>query len=270
MANNGVNAGRNKFKRMEQKAKASEILTKTLDGGVKVKTMVPASESNAAPQQAAPRAPNTLNTPNTTSAPNTPILRAGSLPFPKKTLDQIGTITELRRQNFADDKTFFRAQFMDVTVACILSDIISYIEREISTEAVKTPAIVTCSVSTQAEDTKLKRVSSSHREGRAFDLRSVVFSPSGRAKLMKYVTESYGHFGAISTSTGMRNVILHKNSGYGWHFHVQFDKNFLVEGLVGKDLDALFLEAQKKPLPVSHVLASNPRPRYNSFGKRIS
>jgi len=245
---------------VKQNLRSGMVMTSVVDG-VKVKSVTPTSDvlgNGNTPSKPLdeklivpnPKQPETIQTVR---------LKPGSIPHPRKTLEAIGTITELHRKNFADDKTFFRAQFLDVTVACILSDIIFFIEREISTSEIKTPAIVTCTTSTEAEDRRLKRISASHREGRAFDMRSIVFSPSGRAKLMKYVSESYGHLGAISSSTGTRNVILHKNSGYGWHFHIQFDKNFLVEGLVGKDLDGEFekFKASGKSLPEAWVLSAD-------------
>lgn len=79
-------------------------------------------------------------------------------------------------------------------------------------------------LTTLAQDTKLKRVSSSHREARALD---IDVSPNGiswsKAKLIAFSNHfgpKYKHLGALSKS-GVRTFLLVHDSGHGLHCHVQ-------------------------------------------------
>lgn len=87
------------------------------------------------------------------------------------------------------------------------------------------PPLVTGALSTAQEDKKLKRVSTSHREGRAFDLRSRDFSETQRKDFIKHFTDKYGKLGALSASTKKPTLIVYHDSGQGLHFHVQVRKD---------------------------------------------
>ena len=87
------------------------------------------------------------------------------------------------------------------------------------------PFVITATVSTLEEDKALGRKSRTHREARAFDLRSTVFTEIEREEFMKHFEHKYQTAAAI-TSNGKRSLIVHHNSGHGDHFHIQIHSKF--------------------------------------------
>ena len=81
--------------------------------------------------------------------------------------------------------------------------------------------IITDILSEALEDKKLKRVSKSHTEGRAFDVRSSVWTKEFREKLEKHFEEKYKDWAALSNKTLKPNLIEYHDNGNGAHFHVQ-------------------------------------------------
>lgn len=81
--------------------------------------------------------------------------------------------------------------------------------------------VITDVMSDGSEDKKLKRVSKSHTEGRAFDVRSRIWTEDFRKKLEKHFEEKYKDWAALSGKTLKPNLIEYHNSGTGFHFHVQ-------------------------------------------------
>jgi hypothetical protein len=85
--------------------------------------------------------------------------------------------------------------------------------------------VVTDLFSEIQEDRKLKRVSSSHREGRAADIR-VKGIPDEFLKTFEEKFERiYMNEAAISLKTNQPNLILRHNVGAGDHLHVQVKKS---------------------------------------------
>lgn len=81
--------------------------------------------------------------------------------------------------------------------------------------------IVTDVLSEVQTDKKLKRISSSHREGRAADV-SVRNIPKDFLQIVEEKFERiYQNEAAISLKTGQPNLILYHNSGHGDHLHIQ-------------------------------------------------
>lgn len=88
---------------------------------------------------------------------------------------------------------------------------------------------VTETVTTPAEDKELNRVSDSHPEGRAFDLRTVDWSREFLRKFLNHFNTKYSRpLGAISKSTGQANLIIHHDTGRGEHCHVQLNRSFAL------------------------------------------
>lgn len=80
--------------------------------------------------------------------------------------------------------------------------------------------IVTDLISTEGEDAALKRVSPSHRQGRAADLRTYHLDPIFIKELITHFSKKYEHWAAISKrDLKPRLVVYHEGSGL--HFHVQ-------------------------------------------------
>src|SRR5690606_13475271 len=89
-------------------------------------------------------------------------------------------------------------------------------------------AIVTETATTYAEDLALKRVSATHREGRAFDISTKGWQTVEIIAFQQFFNPRYGHLGAVSPSTGQERLIVHHNAGTGEHFHVQLNRSFAV------------------------------------------
>lgn len=83
------------------------------------------------------------------------------------------------------------------------------------------PFMITASMSTEDEDKKLNRVSSTHREGRAFDLSCFGWDKDRILVFKTMFSEKYKDVAAISPSTNKPTLIIHHDNGNGMHFHVQ-------------------------------------------------
>jgi len=81
--------------------------------------------------------------------------------------------------------------------------------------------VITDIMSDSLEDEKLKRVSKSHSEGRAWDVRTLNWPQWFREKFEKHFEKVYKDWAAVSASTGEKNLIVYHNSGFGEHFHCQ-------------------------------------------------
>lgn len=124
------------------------------------------------------------------------------------------------QSNYKTEKIRVRAAYMNPFVREAMYEMIDWADDELNIHA-----IITETVSTLEEDKLLKRVSSTHREGRAFDMRTLKWKPEEIEKFTKFFNDKYGHLGAITTS-GKPLLILHHDSGHGDHFHIQFSKTY--------------------------------------------
>lgn len=81
--------------------------------------------------------------------------------------------------------------------------------------------VITDLMSDALEDKKLKRVSKSHSEGRAADIRIKHWPEWFRIKFEKYFEEKYKKYAAKSLKTGQSNLIEIHGKGESIHAHVQ-------------------------------------------------
>lgn len=84
--------------------------------------------------------------------------------------------------------------------------------------------IITDLISEKLEDEKLKRVSKSHQEGRAADIRVKYWSNDFKRLFEEYFEKRYSHLAAISKKTGKPNLIEIHDNGNGIHCHIQIRK----------------------------------------------
>ena len=84
--------------------------------------------------------------------------------------------------------------------------------------------IITDLLSEKLEDEKLKRVSKSHQEGRAADIRVRDWSKDFRKLFEEYFEKRYSHIAAISKKSGTPNLIEIHDNGNGIHCHIQVRK----------------------------------------------
>ncbi|GEM_PF-4307774 len=81
--------------------------------------------------------------------------------------------------------------------------------------------LITDVLSEESEDNKLKRVSKSHREGRAIDIRVHSWPLDFRKKFEQYFEDKYIDWAALSSNTLKPNLIVIHNNSNGIHCHVQ-------------------------------------------------
>ncbi len=125
---------------------------------------------------------------------------------------------------FKNAKIADRASYLHPTAYKILEEMVEWcLKRAIS-------PVVTETVTTLDEDKALCRVSTTHCEGRAFDIRSAGWDSKNIEDFRKYFDGKYGFLGALS-STGKPSLIVHHDAGTGLHFHVQLGRGFAVLGV---------------------------------------
>lgn len=84
--------------------------------------------------------------------------------------------------------------------------------------------VITDVLSEIQEDRKLKRVSASHREGRAIDVRTYGIPEDFLKTFEDKFERIYKNEAAISSKTGEPNLIYYHDSGFGRHLHIQVRK----------------------------------------------
>lgn len=93
-------------------------------------------------------------------------------------------------------------------------------------EQFQMPFLVTETVTTKDEDDALGRVSPSHREARAWDLRTIHWPEWFLQQFVEYFTLRHGNLGAISSTDQKRKFIVDKSKTKAPHLHCQLDRTF--------------------------------------------
>lgn len=83
--------------------------------------------------------------------------------------------------------------------------------------------MITDLLSDAFEDARIGRVSISHQEGRAADVRNKWWTPEFNASFIKWLEETHGKSGAISKSDGKRRIVV-DHVGTARHLHIQIAK----------------------------------------------
>ncbi len=118
--------------------------------------------------------------------------------------------------HFKDHRNMLDYMYLHPFIVMILADMSWYCAKY------NLPFVITSAISTKVEDEALKRVSRTHREGRAVDLRSRGWSATEREQFEKYFNDKYKQeYGAISSYTERPKLIHYHDSGHGSHFHIQ-------------------------------------------------
>ncbi len=131
--------------------------------------------------------------------------------------------------------TTTRAQSSFSLLPKVLRDIALEMDAFLEEEA-KKDLVITEAVTTLDQDLHLKRVSSSHRDKRAFDVRNYDWSSQLKDSFYKKFSQYDETIGAISLSDGKRRFLVDKPHGSGPHFHAQIGadliEQFKKDGLV--------------------------------------
>ena len=85
--------------------------------------------------------------------------------------------------------------------------------------------VITDMLSEEMDDIKLGRISTSHRDGRAADIRTKDWPEEFVKKFLIFIDAAHGHHGATSLSDGKRRVaVYHKVKDNVYHLHIQVKK----------------------------------------------
>jgi hypothetical protein len=80
------------------------------------------------------------------------------------------------------------------------------------------PMVVT---SIKSDRGGIQTISTTHEDGRAFDVSSKGFSERKIKDVVSHFNSQFKNIGAISYSDLVPRAVLHHDSGYGAHFHFQ-------------------------------------------------
>lgn len=122
-----------------------------------------------------------------------------------------------------------RAKFMHPFMQQILNEMLEWLKAE------GVHGVVTETITTLKEDAALGRKSVTHREGRAFDLRTRDWDRKLLKRFLDHFNKKYGKYGSLGTTTMQPTLLVHHDAGHGEHIHVQLMKQYAVK--VPKDLD---------------------------------
>lgn len=126
-----------------------------------------------------------------------------------------------RIYDYAKDGVKERLLHLHPNALMILCDVIRWsIEKEIN-------LVISDAVTTLQEDEALSRVSSTHRESRAFDISTRGWKKDQIDECVRIFSMKYRHMAAVGMDGHPRLVYFH-NAGHGAHLHFQIHKKFAL------------------------------------------
>lgn len=123
---------------------------------------------------------------------------------------------------FTTQRAQSRFSKIDPTLFRLITEIGQWLE-----DTYKKDLMITETVTTQDEDTYLKRVSKTHQEGRAVDIRNINWSDDIKKALLNQFPMHDSMFGAISLTDGIRRFFLDHDNGNGRHLHCQCGRDII-------------------------------------------
>ena len=134
-------------------------------------------------------------------------------------------------KDYAKPGVVDRLDFLCVEAFMVLCDVILWARSK------QPPVVISDAVTTLEEDQKLARVSSTHREGRAFDISTRGWSKDLIDECVRVFGFKYRNIAALGQDGSPRLVYFH-NAGTGDHLHFQVAKRFAMPLLVSGDKKA--------------------------------
>lgn len=122
---------------------------------------------------------------------------------------------------YQNSQAFDRRCQLHPLIQNILDNVLIFIKLRFK---VALDGLITCTTSTVEEDIVLRRKSSTHRDGRAFDLSVRSLSEEQIDEIKIQFTNIAGHLGAIN-SDGVPCLIVDHDCGFGRHLHFQISKD---------------------------------------------
>jgi hypothetical protein len=125
---------------------------------------------------------------------------------------------------FKTRKIHKRSLFMHPVVSLILIDMYWHCMAK------NMPFVVTDTVSTMEEDSKISRRHDTHRTGRAFDISVKGWGKKFRREFCEKYNKKYHNEAAYSSSSNRKTLCV-DHVGTAPHIHVQVNRSFVVENL---------------------------------------
>lgn len=126
---------------------------------------------------------------------------------------------------FKDDDDRMLFSFMNPILIMIYADLYNY-----ALDKHRVKLVVTQTFSTAAQDKKLGRVSSAHREGRAIDIRTRNLDPKVIKDLCNYINTHFKYKKyKYMTRTGGERLAYYHNAGHGAHIHLAIHSRYKVD-----------------------------------------
>jgi hypothetical protein len=120
---------------------------------------------------------------------------------------------------FSDKRAEDRFHLLHPKAVQILTEMDDYAQEKYNVELT-----VTETVTTKAEDKALNRVSTTHAECRAWDIRTRDLPESLIAELCAVFRKKYGKLGAVVK--GQPQLIVYRPHGNGPHLHCQLNRSY--------------------------------------------
>ena len=120
---------------------------------------------------------------------------------------------------FKDDVVAARYDDINPLLKTIMEDADDFSQKKYGIELT-----ITATVSTIQEDKQLGRVSSTHRDRRAVDVRTRDLPDSLVAELCAYLRKKYAKYGAVSGN--YPQLVVYKPHGTGPHLHIQLNRKY--------------------------------------------
>lgn len=115
-----------------------------------------------------------------------------------------------------------RTPFLCDTAGEVLCEMAAYCEER------GLPFELTDSVSTEAEDVALDRVSDEHRGGRAFDFSLHGWIDLAVRAFVTYFEQKFISVAAVGLKSGTGHLIVIHDNGHGRHAHVQVSRTYAL------------------------------------------
>jgi len=127
-----------------------------------------------------------------------------------------------RSTAYQNTRAFDRRFKLHPLVQNILDNVLIYISLRFKAPV---EGRITSTVSTLEEDVFLHRKSTTHLEGRAFDLSVKGLTDEQILEMKIAFTQVAGHLGALDSTTLLPKLIVDHDAGTGRHLHFQIAKN---------------------------------------------
>lgn len=126
-----------------------------------------------------------------------------------------------RLKDYAKPDVKDRLDWLCVEAVMVLCDVVLWARNK------QLSCVISDAVSSREEDERLKRVSSTHREGRAFDVSTRGWTKESIDECVRIFGFKYRHLAALGQDGNPRLVYFH-NAGTGDHLHFQVAKRYAM------------------------------------------